>query len=973
MYNYYQQNGGEEVWKPVPTANLSSVTDAMFVTILSVDSPVHDGMTKEELVSVKYKGDLYFDLDDAASPASTAKHTQDLVKRLEVLGIFPDQLAIYASGGKGFHILVPAECFFLKMPKTGIALLPAIYKEMAFELAVPSLDLRVYTARKGRMFRQANVKRPNGLYKVRINHSELEGLTEDKYKEICSEPRKDLDIDQAPAELAYGALELFDRCRAKVSKAQSKKKQAKPVVLPKDLPSFDLLLRGEGIREGSGFHQLAMQIAITAHARGMSEPDLLAAAAPLLELHAGDGLRYNTFAKRKQELSRMFSYTDDNPCYEFNSAAIRSLLNHNAPDLSGLIVSEAEVKSNIAAGQTAEGEDNGVDANEFDYGNVIMTQSGMFCMTEAGPKQISAVSFDNVLELVSAETGNVAAMEVDVYVAGVKKARQALDIGDFTSASSLNDIAMRHGQVFLGSDNHGKGAYLKSVEKARKNKSKMYIVAREGLDFLKLAHHEDEEVRNGFMIWADTVGVVTEPRIADKNISFKFLGHPEPRGYFRTDINDAPDLIPWLKEGNNKETLQTFMKHLLSCQKPAVVGRLLGWMVACHYRMLFHKKYDKFPLLHLAGAAGQGKTEMTKLFASFHYYQAEPKMLTPSSTVFSVGLTASGSSSIPLVLDEFKPSAMAQAQYDKFTLILRDAYNCRAVERGGGNRDSTDFKALHSSALSSPMCFIAEAVEEESALMERVVFTMLIKPPAVQLERFRVHFDAAKVNHQLLGMLGKYMAAQIINRYSLEKLGEEFEPMWADAREELMMAGASIEKMSESDIRKRSGAKDRTVYNYTVAKFGLRKFRNLIKGIFEEEFEALFQAMEDTIYDSMVELQDTTIAEWLKVFNVFGDMAALDPGSTFFLREGKDYAHTVYNGKECLELYSRACYFKYRAYCMSTGTKPLFHGEQAFVHGISAVTAILASNTSVELDCPGGSHLFDAVELNRAGFRGLGK
>lgn len=968
MYNYYQQNGGEEVWKPIPTANLNSIADAMFVTILAVDSPVHEDMTKEELAGIKYKGDLYFDLDDAASPASTAKHTQELIKHLEVLGIFPDQLAIYASGGKGFHVLVPCECFFLKMPKTGIALLPAIYKEMAFELAVPSLDLRVYTARKGRMFRQANVKRPNGLFKVRIHHSELVDLTEEKYKEICSEPRRDIDIDQAPAELAYGALELFDRCRAKVSKSQSKKKHVKPVNLPKDLPSFDLMLRGEGIKEGTGFHQLAMQIAITAHARGMTEFDLLQAATKLIDLHAGDGNRYNTSAKRRQELARMFSYTDDNPCYEYNSAAIRALLSHNAPDLSGLNVSEAEVLANIESGPS----EGGIDGNEFDYGNVIMTQSGTFCMTEAGPKQISAISFDNVLELVSAETGNVAAMEMDIYVAGVKKARQALDIDTFTSASGLNEIAMKHGQVFLGSDNQGKGVYLKSVEKARKTKNKMYIVSREGLDFLKLAHHEDEEVRNGFMIWSDTVGVVTEPRIADKNLSFKFLGHPEPRGYYRTDINDAPDLIPWLKEPGNKERMRKFIGNLLSCQKPAIVGRLLGWMVACHYRMLFHKKYDKFPLLHLAGAAGQGKTEMTKLFASFHYYQTEPKMLTPSSTVFSVGLTATGSSSIPLVLDEFKPSAMSQANYDKFTLVLRDAYNCRAVERGGGNRDSSDFKALHSSNLSAPMCFIAEAVEEESALMERVVFTMLIKPPAVQLEKYRVHFDAAKADHQLLGILGKYMAAQIVNRYSLDKLAEEFEPLWHEARKELMMAGVEVSSLTESDIRKRSGAKDRTVFNYTVAKFGLIKIKNLIHGMFDDEFDAVFAAQEATIYDSMVELQDTTIAEWLKVFNVFGDMAVLDPGSSYFLREGRDYAHVVYNGKECLEIYARSCYFKYRAYCMSTGSKPLFHGEQAFVHGISAVTAIMGVNTSVELDCPGGSHLFDAVELGRAGFRGLG-
>ena len=321
-YHYYQQNGGDEKWQPIPKEKLDTIEGAMFTTILSVDVPVADDATKEQLAEIKYRGSLYFDLDDAASPASTAVYAKQLVEKLAEQGVFPRQLEIYASGGKGFHVLVPEECFLTKPPKAGMAYLPAIYKEMAFQLAVDSMDFRVYTARKGRMFRCANVKRPNGLYKVRISAEELEALANvtDKeeaellYKKMCSEPRRAIDVESDSPELATGMMALFDQAKAKVSKASSRTKKKKPVTLPKEMPSFDALLRGEGLKTGLGFHQIAMQIAITAHARGMSRDDLLTAAEGLCANHESDGYRYNTASKRRAELARMWEYTVVNPC-----------------------------------------------------------------------------------------------------------------------------------------------------------------------------------------------------------------------------------------------------------------------------------------------------------------------------------------------------------------------------------------------------------------------------------------------------------------------------------------------------------------------------------------------------------------------------------------------------------------------------------------------------------------------------------
>ena len=119
-YHYHQVNGGDEQWQAIPENKLDTVANSMFVTILGVDSPVAPEATKEELASIKYKGPLYFDLDDAESPASTATHAVRLIKKLEELEVLPSMLHIYASGGKGFHILVPEACFLIKPPKTGL-------------------------------------------------------------------------------------------------------------------------------------------------------------------------------------------------------------------------------------------------------------------------------------------------------------------------------------------------------------------------------------------------------------------------------------------------------------------------------------------------------------------------------------------------------------------------------------------------------------------------------------------------------------------------------------------------------------------------------------------------------------------------------------------------------------------------------------------------------------------------------------
>lgn len=970
-YHYHQANGGDEQWKPIPDNKLDTVANSMFVTILGVDSPVSDDATKEELAGIKYRGPLYFDLDDAESPASTAVNAVQLIAKLIEQGVLASMLRIYASGGKGFHILVPEECFLTKPPKAGMVLLPAIYKEMAFNLAVDSLDLRVYTARKGRMLRQQNVKRPNDQYKVSISFEELSSIaelaSEDKdeaellYKKFTSAPRVE-DTPDKP-ELAMGLLALFDLCKSRVSKAMASRKKAKPVVLPENLPSFDALLRGEGIKEDVGYHQIAMQVAITAHARGMSKAALLEAAQGLFENHHSDGYRYNTASKRKLELDRMWEYTEDNPCYSFSSGAIASLLTHSAPDLRGLEVSEEEVLAGI------QNPDEGVLLDDpYEHAGVTLTARGAYSMTENGPKRILALGFENITELVSATTNTLSVIEADINMGGKTLGRKVMSLDAFASVNNFNKITMPYGQSFNGSEAQARGMLMRFSEKARKSGKRMYVVSREGLDIVSMPFHEDEEVRKDFLVWSDVKNVTPQPSISAKDIKMKFVGYPDESGQFKTDLSLAPSLPTWLKEDNNKELLYDVLDNLFHCQKPAYLGKLIGWTIACHYRMLFHKLYDKFPLLHINGAAGMGKTEMSMLLCNFHYYLQAPKMLTPTSTLFAVSYAASGSSSIPLILDEFKPAEMNPQTYDKFKLMLRDAYNCRNTERGGGNRDNTDYRAVHVTALSAPICFIAEAAESESALMERVVLLTLTKPPVVQAQEYFHKYSAAKKNKELLGIVGGYMAAQIVQRYSLDAMREEFDAIYNQARKDLMLQAGEAASLSTDELRKKSGAKERTVYNYSVVKFGLMKLKNLVTNIFPGEFDEVLDQMIAEVYSTVEDIQSQTVPEWLKVLNNLADMSQVDSMAQYYVKEGVDYAIIEYNGKTCLELYTRAYYMKYRMYSAASRTKPLFPNEAAFVHALHNIPAFEALGLNEKLKAPGGSHIFGLDELRGAGF-----
>ena len=1312
-YVYYQEHGGEETWKPWLLSELPKLTaekKPAFTTALAV-SQLADDLAPEDRDKLKYAGPLYFDWD-GQDMVAVSEQVHKLCLMLEGKGLDMACASLYATGGRGFHLEVPMACFMTKIPKEGVQFLPVVYKQLAFELAVDSLDFRVYSGGRGRMWRTCNVRRENGHYKVPITYEELQNITLESYSTLTSAPRE-LPPPAAP-QLCMDLLVMFDHAQQAVADRlkKRKKKNTDPSILRKqDLPSLQALLEGRGVKSDAGFHQIALQLAIVAEAMGWSETELAAKAEGLAQQHNSDSSRYNSPEKRKSELVRMHRYIDGNPCYEFSIGGLKSLLNHDAPDLDGIPVSKDEVEESIkAAEQPQEKSSELLDEYSDVAGAVDLTKYGLYAATDDGKKRICAISFDKIHILRSTQTGQVSCYEADVLINGKFQGRQTLELDIFGGLQAFNKFAGRHSHALQGSDQHVRGLMMRVAEKGKKEGKTYFTLNREGLDIVNITNHEDPEMREPFMVWADGKGVVLEPRIAAKGYEFSFQGFPDPRGAYKTDISDAPKLVDWLEEPGNKEVLRETLSNFIGCQQPNVIAKLLGWYVASFYRMLFHKVYSKFPILHVNGAAGAGKcmgkgtkvllasgrtkavedvlvgdllmgpdgaprevlslargretmyrvvqnkgedyvvnashnlslintsgkavtlpdgskalagskvkvnvadyykatpslrrflqgwragpvefhttrprlwldpywlgawlgdgrsavptlckpecemtrwwvrhveeagcqvtpgwsgtcqtwairggpdgnvftrglreyglegnkhipdaylygtlstrrrllaglidsdgnvngpgyrwatvnramaekvvflarslgfaaslreatywhkqlkrnhttfevhitgdvhtlpcldkkapapvrrwrgghglcveqldegdyygfqldgdhlfllgdftptfnTEMNRMLLSFFFYQQEGKTLTPGSTLFALQQHMSGSASIPLIIDEYKPHEMPPEMHGKLKLMIRDAYNCRDVTRGGGTRDNDDYRSLYTTQLAAPLVVIAEAAEEEAAVMERVVLATVVRPPASVAMKWSTRFHLAERNKHALSILGQYIASGVVLDYGMPQLTVEFDAMLLEAQQTFMLSEKDLKAgLSDDEMRAKQGAKERTVFNYTVTRFGLRKLRQLVKDIFDDEFEERFAELEGSVYDRMADLLPSTQAEWVKVLNDVATMSvSVEPSSPFSIRKGYEYNLLVYQGRSALELSARAAYHRYRGYCRTISKRPLFPGDHAFLHGLKDSPALLYHGPGQELNVPGGSYIFDLDELSRMG------
>ena len=921
LYYYFQRVGGDEVWTPIQADQNLTAIKPTFITVLALDTLLEDHPQREALEAVKYQGPMYFDLD-SESIGDSIEGGKALLAKLNESGLKDSDIEIYLSGKKGLHFIISPVCFMEKVQP--LQRLPAIYKEMAFKLAVDTVDFKVYTARKGRMLRTCHNIRENGNYRVPVTADELRSLTPETYDSLCKLPRNvGMPAPQFRPEFAL----VFDAAQQKI--ANIKRRKPKPVTtqeLQRALPEIQQILKGENLSD-IGFNKIAMQLCVYARESKWSEDTLVQNAKQLCEKHQSDGYRYGTPAKREAELRRMFSYVEDNPAYEYSIDFLRSCLKRDP----------------VNAPRTEEGEE--VYNFILSGGVSVRGNSYMVIKGEDGEAEISNFVFREAELMLDRSDGRILAIRA--ILSGGHKV--VLTPNNFTSSSTLQNTVSSFGRSFTGSDVHARGVYQLMLKEVSKTS---YIVDSEGLNYIRLPAHPDPELaQTPFLAWADRYRVVVPAWVREKDVSLEFLGFPEEKGVIQTDLTLAPAPTEWLATQDNREQLAQCFRDLFECSPTEVVAKALGWTVAAHYKPLFQAQRGQFPLLHIFGPAGMGKTQMMLALLKLFYYNAPPQATSPSSTHFAFLTMVSGSASVPILLDEWKPGSMNREVAEKYRGTMRDIYNSKETQRGGGSRTKDVFNALNKVELSAPVVFVAEAAETETAILERCVPLSIRRVGSKAMGSTTRYFERFQKNPLPLTIVGKALAGNLLQEGAEERFTKEFDPMLEWANSYYMIQEDDGEKLASGELsksdydRKRKNA-PRPVFNSTVVLFGLVQVRKLLQAmlgdLFDDYFVAKFKELNKAAYSGLA-MGVAMLPEYIKVLSAMSDMSRATPSNSTdkYLTEGVDYSLSEIGGKAVLVLASRFAYNKYRQFSKLIGQSAMYPNETSFEMAMSEIPQFL--------------------------------
>lgn len=911
---WFQLTGGEDAWLEATSEHRQKILRERrpaFMTVLDAHSSPDASWDREEYAKMRYSGPFYQDFD-AEDISETIPQFQKFLANLKDMGVNLHCLRLYATGGRGFHIEIPEPVFMSKVPKTGVTALPYVYREMAMSLVVDTLDLRVYTGRRGRMWRTMGVERskggvPSGRYKVPITVDEALAMTPELYDEVCShcvtsEPVRDL------PELSPSLEALFVNSQAKIEKAsKGRAKAGADVALLARFkgqfpPTVEMVMRGENLMPGTGFQKLSMQLAIVANALGKTADQLVEACAGLCKTHEGNSDRYGSPRKRKEELRRMWDYTHDNPCYSYSKGGIRSLVMPDVPtgDLDGL-------NSAAGVGSVTEEEDDEMTpelASELTASGaallegLMITYAGVHKRTAEGAKDISNIGFQKVSILRDVDDLSVLGFEANLSCDKKPVGRRTLTQKDFMSRAALNAVCASFGGVFNGSDSQA-GVVSVMLRRAAEKKGRVvYAVHKEGLDIVQSPVVTDRVQKD--TIWVHEDRVVTD----NAEAGYVYKSSYGSAAAFKADVHNAPPLV------NTPETL-AWMRHLLKINEPTVVAQMLGWFVSCFHKQHYHLAFNQFPLLHPNGPAGSGKTQTTLLLSRLNYFTVEPVMRSAGtqSKEFALKVLMSSSASIPLILDEYKPSEMGHIRTDFLLQCFRLAYNQGYGASGGIAKGSasSSFRDVTEFSFSTPIVFMAEAQEMQTAIVQRSLPVHFDQSDAVAHTE---HFDAAVAGQKHLSELGR-----VLLKYAY--------------RETVESRRAALEPIRD-DLRKafQNGIHDRQVYNLAIVLAGLNFLDDVLGTVFGDALKGDMAVLKAAVYNSKADFTSVAMSEPAKVLNDVSMITRTeDSESEFSILEGREYV--VLDGH--VDILMRETFVKYFSWCKRKGFTPYYASAEAFM------------------------------------------
>lgn len=728
MYHYYQRGTDpKERWHPIPEARVKGLAERFvpMVTVLSVS----DISNKAE--SVKFKGPLYFDIDNADINVSITS-TQKLINQLTDIGV--PEPEIYLSGKKGFHVIIAASVF---SDGKAIENLPYIYGAMAENFDIEGLDPNVYSGGKGRMLRQANVQRADtGTYKVPVTLEELYELTAESYKAFVSQPRTHIKYKKKTG-VSPDLMQMFMAAKAEV-KARLEEcaeilvepdERLEHIDLANELPKcLDNLVNGVGVRV-TNLNRATMNFAGLMKVFGASS-EVIEKLALRMSVHNNyESVSYNTEHKRLDHIKKMLGRAN----HDSNIGFMASYLFSSIEKCGGCVLCDGSLT------------DKEESESEEIEGNPIMELNGRY------------------------------------YVRGHKKNRQLSTFLITPESYSVthdedDDVSLRNsviGQVRYQVNGHPQ-LLRKEFEEGVWNSNASFKRSLEGIgnaiwlgsdiDLMLLKHYLfTGKTDMNEIVKTSKIGLRVEENPSGKILVYVEQNHSinsfhERDTHKLTRNITAPSKL--LTQTNLCPTDEAELKTILSTLKineRHKAALMVGWMMASHIKPHFQEIANQFPILSIWGNAGSGKTKSASVLSYFHgcdYEGADSVATLGGSTPWATAEFVASSTSTPRLLDEFNRSKLEKSgKYSKIADLIKSAWGNQPHMRGtvsGTKSGSAEVSTLH---MSGAVVIMSEQQPDEPPILQRIVQVQLSQKGR---ENFTHHWDDVYTNRKSLARFGKH-------------------------------------------------------------------------------------------------------------------------------------------------------------------------------------------------------------------------
>ncbi len=729
----YSKGEGKEKWKLIENSEKAIAaavsTGAHFVTVLSIDQDIEHA---EEDAKVHYKGPMYFDIDSSDENQSLEDCRRLLLKLYADLGVNLNDCVIHCTGGKGFHILVPAKVF---SSGKAVRFLPYTYKKMALEFNLEHLDYGIYSCGKGRMWRLENIKRASGRYKVRLSAAEIFGCSFEEIYEKTLYPGDVTPFDQKDVEFSAEMAALFRRSEFKPKKiitVADDKLQA----LPTDPECIQKLVELEDLAEGRRFNHLTLALASYAKGRGWEYEELESRAEKIIEEYPSSV--YKDRREKIRHIKSIFRYVSSTDAYVFSCQNIR--LN---------VKCELTCCPNCAIERQLA---------ETDYDSSLgieIVHNCYFRRTDTGRNQLTTFVIvpNSVIEFVDVLTEPEFTMNTTLIADNKHQRNVVFTQPDWASKSALIKKLPHPDFAYIGGDT--------DVQRLFKVVAQIKVPQKTGVKVIGL-HKVDGKWH--FVSKEGSIGPNNEENEllleTDYYLPTKLLSAQLP------SIQDAKQVMDSLFEFNTKE----------------VVTPLIGWFVASFFKERIFEFTRQFPLLFIFGAAGAGKTQTILNLKRMFNLEIDNIKSIADVTGFTLIKSANSNNTIPLMLDEYKSTTFSTFQVKMVSKLIRAAYNNEVGERGTASQEIKTY------FYRAPIILAGEQTVTEPAARDRIIEVHMNKlTSAPHLPQFKALQQAPL---EKLGKLLLMTALQISDDEIKELLdyGQEVVPEYFTDRPRLNQA-----------------------------------------------------------------------------------------------------------------------------------------------------------------------------------------